>query len=715
MEQNFSASRRGEIITFYSYKGGTGRTMALANVACLLAERAGPQKQVLVIDWDLEAPGLHRFFPPRLVKPSAAFDLGLDATLGLIDLFLSLSEALPPRQAKSEEDSETAVEAALQSVDFDLFIAETEMASVKILRAGGNEDGRYSQRVTKFDWEGLFNRAPTVYRAFAERLSEMFRYVLIDSRTGVTDISGICTSLLPEKLVVVFTPNRQSLGGARQAVETATSYRRKSDDLRPLLVYPLPSRIEASVENLREFWRFGSRDQNIVGYQPMFEELLAQVYGMEHCDLSAYFEQVYLQQTPDYAYGEEIAVRRASDRLSLASSYRVFVDHLLSSNPPWAGEAAATEGAGSLPLPLSPTWRAKPAPIHDVSQESRLKVFLSYARENRERVMQLANALESSGCEVWRDRTTSPGIEYERTVTDALDTSDVVVVFWSRMSVASEAVLAEAKEGLRRGILIPVLLDDVVPPLGFREVQSADLRRDSSESLAKLVDAVKRVARGSPGTVTPPAAYRVEAVPPSKGAPRGPYILVAVVGAMLGLVLVFSGIALYRSMRGTPLPTRVEATPIAEVRVPSFVGSTTSDVQKGAEFLALKIEFVDSRGSESASPEGVIVKQSPPPGQQVAKGALIKLQVETRTVAVPLVAGMTLDQAVVQLTEGQLRLGTTTTQATNAVKAGTIVSQSPLAGTKVAAGNAVDVVVAAPSKGYSRTNGLRGTPAPATP
>src|SRR2546423_1461048 len=210
MEQNVSASRRGEIITFYSYKGGAGRTMALANVACLLADRVGPGEQVLMIDWDLEAPGLHRFFPPRLVKPSAAFDLGLDATSGLIDLFLSLSEALPSRQAKSEEDSDAVVEAALRSVDFNLFIAETEIPVVKIIRAGRNEDGRYSQRVTKFDREGLFGRAPTVYRALAERLGKMFHYVLIDSRTGVTDISGICTSLLPEKLVVVFTPNRQS-------------------------------------------------------------------------------------------------------------------------------------------------------------------------------------------------------------------------------------------------------------------------------------------------------------------------------------------------------------------------------------------------------------------------------------------------------------------------------------------------------------------------
>ena len=47
------------IITFYSYKGGVGRTMALANVAVLLAQRG---LHVLAVDWDLEAPGLERYF-----------------------------------------------------------------------------------------------------------------------------------------------------------------------------------------------------------------------------------------------------------------------------------------------------------------------------------------------------------------------------------------------------------------------------------------------------------------------------------------------------------------------------------------------------------------------------------------------------------------------------------------------------------------------------
>ena len=54
-----SAERNGKIVTFYSYKGGTGRSMALANVGWVLASSG---KRVLAIDWDLEAPGLERYF-----------------------------------------------------------------------------------------------------------------------------------------------------------------------------------------------------------------------------------------------------------------------------------------------------------------------------------------------------------------------------------------------------------------------------------------------------------------------------------------------------------------------------------------------------------------------------------------------------------------------------------------------------------------------------
>src|ERR1700759_1586101 len=74
----------GHIVTFYSYKGGTGRTMAVANTAWLLASNG---LRVLVIDWDLESPGLHRYFHPFLV------DKDLSASSGVIDMIRDFASA----------------------------------------------------------------------------------------------------------------------------------------------------------------------------------------------------------------------------------------------------------------------------------------------------------------------------------------------------------------------------------------------------------------------------------------------------------------------------------------------------------------------------------------------------------------------------------------------------------------------------------------------
>src|SRR5580700_8820551 len=79
-----AAPSEGRIVTFYSYKGGTGRSMAMANVAWLLALSGF---RVLAIDWDLEAPGLHRYFRPFLEDPD------LTESEGLIDFAMHFAEA----------------------------------------------------------------------------------------------------------------------------------------------------------------------------------------------------------------------------------------------------------------------------------------------------------------------------------------------------------------------------------------------------------------------------------------------------------------------------------------------------------------------------------------------------------------------------------------------------------------------------------------------
>lgn len=102
-------------------------------------------------------------------------------------------------------------------------------------------------------------------------------------------------------------------------------------------------------------------------------------------------------------------------------------------------------------------------------------IFLSYAREDRERIKLLAQTLESLGWSVWWDRWMPTGKSFDEVIQENLDVSRKVLVVWSKMSIQSNWVREEAREGARREVLFPVLIDQVAIPLGFRRMQAADL------------------------------------------------------------------------------------------------------------------------------------------------------------------------------------------------------------------------------------------------
>jgi hypothetical protein len=102
-------------------------------------------------------------------------------------------------------------------------------------------------------------------------------------------------------------------------------------------------------------------------------------------------------------------------------------------------------------------------------------VFLSYAREDRERARMVASALEAEGWSVWWDKKIVAGQAFDRTIETQLESARVVVVLWSVHSLRSEWVLNEAATAAERDVLVPVLLDDVKQPLEFRRRQAANL------------------------------------------------------------------------------------------------------------------------------------------------------------------------------------------------------------------------------------------------
>ena len=102
-------------------------------------------------------------------------------------------------------------------------------------------------------------------------------------------------------------------------------------------------------------------------------------------------------------------------------------------------------------------------------------IFISYAREDRTRAEAIAKALEDHGWSVWWDRDIRAGKNIVSVIEDEIAKARCVVVLWSATSVRRDWVNDEAREGSERGILVPILIEDVRPPLGFRSMHAADL------------------------------------------------------------------------------------------------------------------------------------------------------------------------------------------------------------------------------------------------
>jgi MinD-like ATPase involved in chromosome partitioning or flagellar assembly len=180
--------------TFYSYKGGVGRSLALANIAALLVQKG---HRIVLLDFDLEAPGLDAFreFKEAKEKP------------GIVEYVA--------------EFHRNQIAPDITAFVHQVKLSEQLRGKLWIMPSG-RKDKAYNHLLSRTRWAELFNDG--FGAAFIENwklsIEQEFNpdYVLIDSRTGLTEIGGVCTTAFPDLVVMLFSLNDQNVDGTASVV-----------------------------------------------------------------------------------------------------------------------------------------------------------------------------------------------------------------------------------------------------------------------------------------------------------------------------------------------------------------------------------------------------------------------------------------------------------------------------------------------------------------
>jgi cellulose biosynthesis protein BcsQ len=204
-----------KIITFYSFKGGVGRTMALLNTAYQLVHWG---HNVLMIDADLEAPGLTYLFED-IVQPSQP---------GFIEFFDACKRDFMRRFNKDKKIEPLRHENLRKFWDHIPIKPAGENKSGHLaLMPTGQDTAQYVANINRLDIARLYRQriGLAIAKECQAWLKQMpfdqmpFDYILIDSRTGFNEASGLSVNALAEALVVLTALNVQNVKGTKRFLQ----------------------------------------------------------------------------------------------------------------------------------------------------------------------------------------------------------------------------------------------------------------------------------------------------------------------------------------------------------------------------------------------------------------------------------------------------------------------------------------------------------------
>ncbi len=478
----------GKVITFYSYKGGTGRSQALANVAWILASN---WRRVLVIDWDLEAPGLHRYFAPFL------FDESLAETDGLIEFVLEYA-AKALECAGGDPGADGAWYKPL--ADISRFAVSVDYpfdgGGIIDLVPAGRQGPFYGERVRSFDWHNFYDRlgGGSFLEETRARFIGEYNYVLIDSRTGVSDISGICTAQMPDVLVACFTANNQSIDGT--AAVAASARRQARPRAKPAVLLPVITRVDNSEKHKLERRRELARVE--------FDDLLPPEWGDEQRE--AYWGAAQVPYIPFYAYEEVLAPfdDQPGDAASMLTAMERLADTITGGDVKRLGVRPTKKECLEIQAKYARHKKLPPETREASAGEAVYDVYLSFRSRDRGLVRPIAERLRQVGVRFYFDeQDLQPGRNWQNDLQKALDASPACVVFvgedlgvWQAQEVIGTVSqrLAASRGRFR---VIPAILPGSSParlPEFLRDIAPVDFNVDPDGAFDRLLNGIRGVA-----------------------------------------------------------------------------------------------------------------------------------------------------------------------------------------------------------------------------
>ena len=440
------------IVTFYSYKGGVGRSMALANIAVLLAQRG---LKVLAVDWDLEAPGLERYFSYFDDKPGGT---------GLLRMFMEARDGRPANYATF-------------TTSLDCHAAYP----ITLLASGREHDEAYSRNLEAFDWDGFFaGQGGAFLEDLRQRWREDFDIVLIDSRTGLSDTGGICTIQIPDVVVAMFTANYQSLYGVRDVMRLAQKARQTlAYDRMTLSVLPLPTRWGVQEFQETQHWL----DRVTDAMEEFFDWLPRTLTARE------VVEVVKVPQSDYFSFGEKLAVveQGTSDPLGMGFVYDKVAAFLASDFK----DVSALVGTGAASKPGSNAQPVTAAADSSGRVDYLYDIFVSHDRTMPEFVLDFVDqlkrelsALRGNGTRIFVDLgEVRSSDHWDEENEEALLRSKLLLAIvtrrYARRPLSAREFLTFAARSRQTGtrLVVPVVVSGEDFPSWLKEFQWLDLRR----------------------------------------------------------------------------------------------------------------------------------------------------------------------------------------------------------------------------------------------